>query len=478
MRTTFISLVILSCLVPGLNASASTHAYVTNYDGGAVLDIQTSDGTIVQTTPTGGGPYGVAVDPSGNRVYVTNELDDTVSVISTSDHVVTDTVSVGAGPLGIAADPLGGLLYVTNYDDDTLSVISAVDEDSNSVIAILDVGAGPYGVAVTPDGTFVYIANYLDGSVSVISTSGATTIVGVGQGPLGVAIDPDGTFVYVTNHLDDTLSVIRANDGDADTGDGDNQVVAVVGVGQGPFGVVVGSTGETVYVTNHLDGTVSAVSTQSLTVIDTIPVGSDPLGVAMPRNGISVYVINGGDATISVIDIADHNVTTLALDANVSPVGFGSFIGGLPPTAPSGLEATAESESKILLTWKDNSYEELGFKIERVSASGLGAGTEDYAEVARVDGNVNSYLDSGLGGNTTYYYRIVAYNEAADSSPSLAAAATTAEEDPESVCFLGMVDPGAQSTVRVWVALILTALATLATAGRRATPRSARETEQ
>jgi len=91
---------------------------------------------------------------------------------------------------------------------------------------------------------------------------------------------------------------------------------------------------------------------------------------------------------------------------------------------------------------------------------------------------VNSYLDSGLGGNTTYYYRIVAYNEAADSSPSLAAAATTAEEDPESVCFLGMVDPGAQSTVRVWVALILTALATLATAGRRATPRSARETEQ
>jgi len=86
---------------------------------------------------------------------------------------------------------------------------------------------------------------------------------------------------------------------------------------------------------------------------------------------------------------------------------------GLLPTAPSNFIAVGTSIAQIDLTWKDNSNNEDGFKIERKIGSG---GT--YSLIYTASSNATTYSDTGLSADTIYYYRVYAYNSAGNSGYS------------------------------------------------------------
>ena len=89
-----------------------------------------------------------------------------------------------------------------------------------------------------------------------------------------------------------------------------------------------------------------------------------------------------------------------------------------PPAAPSNFLATKYSSSGITLEWKDNSSNEMGFKIERKKGSG------SWSQIATVSG-ATSYDNTGLSANTTYTYRVRAYNSAGNSAYSNTDGSTT-----------------------------------------------------
>jgi hypothetical protein len=89
------------------------------------------------------------------------------------------------------------------------------------------------------------------------------------------------------------------------------------------------------------------------------------------------------------------------------------------PTAPSMLAAGAVSSSQINLTWRDNSTNERGFRIERR------LGTGAWAQIGQVGANVRTFASTGLTAGTTYSYRVLAYNTAGVSAYSNEASATT-----------------------------------------------------
>ncbi len=81
----------------------------------------------------------------------------------------------------------------------------------------------------------------------------------------------------------------------------------------------------------------------------------------------------------------------------------------LKPLAPSNLNVVKQTGG-VLLSWQDNSTNELGFYIERSDGRGI------WTRIAVVDSNVTNYFDAITSGQPKY--RIVAFNNDGESTPS------------------------------------------------------------
>ena len=97
-----------------------------------------------------------------------------------------------------------------------------------------------------------------------------------------------------------------------------------------------------------------------------------------------------------------------------------------PPSAPTGLTATAMSPSRIDLSWNDVGGE-TGFRVER-SPNGSGS----WVEIASLGTNQTTYSDTQVSAQQTYFYRVRALNTGGFSPYSNVASATTPSPPPPS----------------------------------------------
>lgn len=434
---------------------AATYAYIPSIDAGLVIrieDDETNTEFSFSSVTISGGPYGAAVTPDGSYAVVTVTNADILykipnSYFDESGSVVAIELPSGSTPRGVAIESEGLYAYVANHGNDNVTKINLTT--NNTIGDSITVGDGPWGLAAiydeADDVRKVYVANHFSDTITVIVDDGSdetNETVNLDNdgldnttGPIGVALTPDGQYLYVANNMANTVSIIQT---------GNNTVVQTLNVGKGPWGVAVGSDGDYVYVTNNLDGTVTVIDAEDQKVDGSaIDVGDQPTGVASPRNGDFVYVVNQGDVndsdkdpSISKFDVdIRSNVVTIADDDFdlENAQALGAFIGGTPPSRPTGLNAEAESYNRIALTWTDNSSDELGFKIERRMN-----GDDAFIQIDKVDADETTYSDDDLEKDTTYDYRVRSYNEAADSDFSATATATT-DEDQFTWCFVNVL---------------------------------------
>ncbi len=83
---------------------------------------------------------------------------------------------------------------------------------------------------------------------------------------------------------------------------------------------------------------------------------------------------------------------------------------GVVPLAPSELKATVFSKDQIDLSWKDNSTNETGYKIERKT------GTGNFTEIASTGVDVTTFSDKTVTNNTNYTYRVYSFNKTGKSA--------------------------------------------------------------
>lgn len=77
---------------------------------------------------------------------------------------------------------------------------------------------------------------------------------------------------------------------------------------------------------------------------------------------------------------------------------------GTPPNAPTNLNVIVTSCDLVKLTWKDNSDNEDGFKIERKEGDG------EYIVVGNVGVDQETFNDDTVSENKTYTYKVTAFN--------------------------------------------------------------------
>jgi len=114
-----------------------------------------------------------------------------------------------------------------------------------------------------------------------------------------------------------------------------------------------------------------------------------------------------------------------------------------PPgiAAPSGLTATAASDTRVNLAWTDNATTETGYKVERCS----GVGCSNFAQIGvNTAVNIAAFADTfGLALATQYNYRVAAFN--ATETSAFATATVTTNSPPPSIAFT-MVGAGEITT--------------------------------
>ena len=111
---------------------------------------------------------------------------------------------------------------------------------------------------------------------------------------------------------------------------------------------------------------------------------------------------------------------TLEVEDLNNVVGQQSYTMTVDPRTASDLSATTVSQTRIDLTWRDNSDDETGFKVERSPQ-----GENNWTLLDTTAANVTSYSDTTAACGTTYDYRVRATNALGDFDPSNIATATT-----------------------------------------------------
>jgi len=89
--------------------------------------------------------------------------------------------------------------------------------------------------------------------------------------------------------------------------------------------------------------------------------------------------------------------------------------------APTNLTAIqTANQNKIVLTWKDNSSSELGYKIERKEIS-----ESNFTQIAEVNADIVTYTDESVSNHKSYSYRVKGYNSVTESDYINSSSVTT-----------------------------------------------------
>lgn len=124
----------------------------------------------------------------------------------------------------------------------------------------------------------------------------------------------------------------------------------------------------------------------------------------------------GEDALLALAQFYASNKT---LD-NGTGGDSGSGNGGdttVIPLVPSNVAASAADNANVTVSWKDNSDNETGFRVQRRSAGGSDT---DWTTIAELSSNTSSYADSTIAMGNSYDYRVQAFNSAGVASSSIA----------------------------------------------------------
>jgi len=197
---------------PGFTPTADDNCGRAKWDDSYVYKINTSTFAIEKVIATGSVPKFMAVTPDGSRLLVSNWCGFDVTVIDTTTDTEITRIDVGRHPRGIAITKNGRYAYVTVMGE---SKIVKIDLRSNGVIGrVPDAGSTPRHLLLSPDDRYLYVSNNHENLVRKIDLSIGSS---VGKARTGVetrtmAMADDGESLYVVNYEDGTVSKVRTSD--------------------------------------------------------------------------------------------------------------------------------------------------------------------------------------------------------------------------------------------------------------------------
>jgi hypothetical protein len=143
--------------------------------------------------------------------------------------------------------------------------------------------------------------------------------------------------------------------------------------------------------------------------------------IALTNSGGTLnWTVSDDAAWLAVSPASGSGSSTLTTSVNTAGLTAGTYTGNLTVSAAGTssktvavtLTVSAPSTSSATLTWNPAASTDLaGYKVYRATTSG-GYG----APIATVQGNITTYIATGLQSGTTYFFVITAYDSSGNES--------------------------------------------------------------
>jgi YVTN family beta-propeller protein len=260
-------------------------------------------------------------------------------------------VQLGDRPMGVALSADGTTILVSNDGASAIESLMVIDRATGNVVQTINYQAPEalwIGLAFSPDGTHAYASAGGNNKIRVYNVQGqqltetAPIFLPMPSGgnlyPAGLSLSPDGSKLYVADNLGDSMSAIDLT----------TDTVTTVAVGHNPYSTLVSKDGQTVYVSNWGDTTISVVDVSSgtPTVTQTIQVGTHPNAMLLNPVNNELYVSNADSDNISVIDTTTNQV--------VRTIDLTPFPGSSVGASPNGLAISSDGRFLYVANATDN----------------------------------------------------------------------------------------------------------------------------
>jgi len=250
-------------------------------------------------------------------------------------------IALGDRPLSIAASPDGGTLLVGNDGQSTQSLM-VVDRESGSVIQTISYPPPEalfLGLLYSPDGKRAFASGGGNNKIRTYAVDSQQLTEGdpimlptmrdgkkINLYPAGLAISADGNTLFVADNLDDSLSLV-----DLPT----RTVRATQPIGHNPYAALLSEDGKSVYVSNWGEQSISVADAATGQLQKKISVGTHPSALAFSSARHELYVANSDSDSISVIDTTANQV---ARTISVAP-----YANAQPGASPNGLAVSGNT---------------------------------------------------------------------------------------------------------------------------------------
>ncbi len=136
-------------------------------------------------------------------------------------------------------------------------------------------------IAINDSGTLLAVANKGTDEVTIFALPDALVLsrFSVGDEPVSVSWAADNTTIYVVNR--GSANVMKVVDADGET----PSVAGTVAVGSEPIMAALNPTGEELYVSSWVDGDLTIIDTQAMSVDSRIELGGAPYAVCVTNDG-------------------------------------------------------------------------------------------------------------------------------------------------------------------------------------------------
>lgn len=258
---------------------------------------------MLAVVPVGQQPHGVTVDSVNRRVYVANHRSNNVTVLDADSLDFLESISLGdaVGPNGLGVMTSTQQIFVASKFSGSLTAIGASDPEARTLLWHADTGSQPNGVVLHSQLPLAYVANFGSNTLTAVELdTGEKLDVPAGGQPSFLVFDAVSERLFVSNHLDGSLSVFNWK--------GEEQLPRL-NLGQGSYGLAFDKKLRRLYMANIDSKSISVVAldnTGEPTYLRDIRLNCQPKTVGVHEASGRVYAICTDEQRVHIYQPDDY----------------------------------------------------------------------------------------------------------------------------------------------------------------------------